>query len=262
MIRNAKAATLAKAGRMIFFACLAGLAFPLSAAAGERYALVVTGASGGEAYAQKYAKWRASFVGTLRSKFHYDAERLIVLAETSADGAQVANRENVRATLADLRKRMTKDDQLLVLLIGHGTTVDGEEAKFNLVGPDLSASEWGDLLRPIPGRLVFVNTTAPVKSATNAEAGRAESSAAAPICTIRPASSTPTTSPSVAASWKSCVTSSAGTPDSRSTAASARAEVARVRGSRADSGSSSRSTSGFRASARATASGAWRRAGP
>ena len=51
---------------------------------------------------------------------------------------------------------MTKDDQLLVLLIGHGTSLDGDEAKFNLVGPDLSASEWGDLLRPLPGRLVFV----------------------------------------------------------------------------------------------------------
>jgi hypothetical protein len=55
---------------------------------------------------------------------------------------------------------MTRDDQLLVLLIGHGTSLDGDEAKFNLVGPDLSASEWSELLRPLPGRLVFVNTTA------------------------------------------------------------------------------------------------------
>jgi hypothetical protein len=54
---------------------------------------------------------------------------------------------------------MAKDDLLLVLLIGHGTTLDGEEAKFNLVGPDLSATEWADLLKPIPGRIVFVNTS-------------------------------------------------------------------------------------------------------
>jgi len=136
------------------------------ATAGERYALVITGASGGDAYAQKYAKWRASFVETLRGKFHYDPQRLIVLAEPPragsgpADGGvQSATRDNVRASLAALRKWMTKDDQLLVLLIGHGTSLDGEEAKFNLVGPDLSASEWSDLLRPLPGRLVFVNTT-------------------------------------------------------------------------------------------------------
>ncbi len=129
------------------------------AAGGERYALIVTGASGGDVYAQKYTKWRTSFVDTLRGRFHYDPQRLFVLGEAAAAGVQKATRENVRAVLAGLRKRMTRDDQLLVLLIGHGTSLDGDEAKFNLVGPDLSASEWGDLLRPIAGRLVFVNTT-------------------------------------------------------------------------------------------------------
>ncbi len=66
----------------------------------------------------------------------------------------------MRGALTDVRARMTKDDQLVVLLIGHGTSIDGDEAKFNLVGPDMSASEWADVIRPIPGRVVFVNTTA------------------------------------------------------------------------------------------------------
>jgi hypothetical protein len=147
------------------------LSLPSPAGAGERNALIVTGANGGDVYAQKYARWRASFVATLRETFHYDPERLIVLADVPArpgqgqppepagEGVKPSTRENVRAALTDLRKRMTKDDQLLVLLIGHGTSLDGEEAKFNLVGPDLSASEWSELLRPLPGRLVFVNTT-------------------------------------------------------------------------------------------------------
>jgi len=74
-------------------------------------------------------------VDTLRGKFHYDPQRLIVLGETPGDGVQKATREGVRAALADFRKRMTKDDQLLVLLIGHGTSLDGDEAKFNLVAP-------------------------------------------------------------------------------------------------------------------------------
>ena len=159
---NAKAAKSAKKVPMILFACLAGFAFlvsPSIAHAGDRYALIVTGASGGDAYEQKYAKWRTSFVDTLRGKFHYDPERLFVLGETATDGVKQATRDNVRMALADLRKRMTKDDQLLVLLIGHGTTLDGDEAKFNLVGPDLSAGQWSDLLRPLPGRVVFVNTT-------------------------------------------------------------------------------------------------------
>jgi hypothetical protein len=165
-ILNAKPAKAAKAAWLatrVFFAGLAGFAFLLGSAstagAGERYAVIVSGASGGEAYEQKYTKWRTSLVTTLRERFHYEPERILVLAETESDGVRKATRTNVQRVLTDLRKRMTKDDQLLVLLVGHGTSLDGDEAKFNLVGPDLSAAEWADLVKPIPGRVVFVNTT-------------------------------------------------------------------------------------------------------
>ena len=104
-------------------------------------------------------RWRASFLATLREKFGYRPERLLVLAETESEGVRKATRENVQRAFADLRKRMAKDDQLLVLLIGHGTSIDGDDAKFNLVGPDTSATEWAELLKPLPGRIVFVNTT-------------------------------------------------------------------------------------------------------
>lgn len=146
------------------FALAVALATAPAASAADRYALVVTGASGGEAYAKKYDAWRATFVDTLQKKFGYPADHLLVLAETESDGVRKATRENVRQALGDLRKRLTKEDQLLVLLIGHGTPVDapgagGDDAKFNLVGPDLTASEWNDLIKPIPGRIVFVDTS-------------------------------------------------------------------------------------------------------
>jgi hypothetical protein len=130
----------------------------LTASASERYAVVVTGASGGERYARQYDAWRTSFVNTLLQQFNYPADHVFVLAETEADGVAPATRENVRRALADVRRQATKDDVVLVLLIGHGTGSDSDEAKFNLVGPDLSAVEWADLLRPIAGRLVFINT--------------------------------------------------------------------------------------------------------
>jgi len=132
-------------------------AFP--AWAGDRYAVIITGASGGEAYAQKYDKWRVSFVTTLREKFRYPDDHIAVLADASGPGLVKATRENVQRVFGDLRKRTAKEDQVLVLLIGHGTSLDGEEAKFNLVGPDLTATEWADLVKPIPGRVIFVNTT-------------------------------------------------------------------------------------------------------
>jgi hypothetical protein len=148
-------------------AALALLLVGLSASsvAGENYALVVTGASGGEPYATKYAGWRQSFVSALRTKFGYPDDHVVVMAENPGPGIRTATREEVRRALTDLRGRLGKDDQLLVLLIGHGTTADGpgpgdEDAKFNLVGPDLRASEWADLLRPIASRVIFVDTTA------------------------------------------------------------------------------------------------------
>jgi len=130
------------------------------AMAAEHYALVVSGASGGAPYAQKYDTWRGQLVTTLREKFKYPDDRLFVLAETESRGVRKATRENVQRVLGDLQKRLTKDDLLLVFLIGHGTSLDVDEAKFNLVGPDLAAGEWAALLKPIAGRIVFVDTTA------------------------------------------------------------------------------------------------------
>jgi len=60
--------------------------------------------------------------------------------------------------LGDLRKRVAADDMLVLVLFGHGT-IDGTDAKFNLVGPDLTAAEWKGMLDPIRGQLVVINTT-------------------------------------------------------------------------------------------------------
>jgi len=155
---GARPLRIAECGLRTIVAILMLLAFAAPARA-ERYALIVTGAAGGDVYDQKYAGWRTAFTATLRDRFKYDPDRIVALAEGEAEGVQQATRQNVQRALGDLRKRMTKDDQLLVLLIGHGTSLDGDEAKFNLVGPDLTATEWSELLKPLPGRLVFVNTT-------------------------------------------------------------------------------------------------------
>ena len=80
------------------------------------------------------------------------------LAEIDAQ-AQSATRDNVRATLTRLARDMKRDDVVMVVLFGH-STFDGVDAKFNLVGPDLEAAEWERLVTAIPGRVVFVNTTA------------------------------------------------------------------------------------------------------
>lgn len=154
------ALTRRRARRLLGRAILAGvlgLAAPAVARAGDRYALIVTGAAGGQDYAAKYQAWRESLVTTLKEKFGYPDDHIKVLSEEGA-GAGKATAANVRGAFGDLRKRLVDGDVTLVLLIGHGTA-DSEEAKFNLVGPDLTVDEWAALVKPLPGRVAFVNAS-------------------------------------------------------------------------------------------------------
>jgi hypothetical protein len=139
-------------------AVLAGLS--ARALAADRYALIVTGAAGGPEYARQYNEWRTTFATILRARFGYPDDHVIVLADADESGVRKPTRDTVRAALGELARRATKDDTVLVLLIGHGTADEdaGGNAKFNLIGPDLSAAEWADLVKPIAGRLIFVNT--------------------------------------------------------------------------------------------------------
>ena len=128
----------------------------IPASAQQRFALVVSGATGGANYAQQYAKWTESLSQTLIDVMKFDVSRVTVLTE-SREESRAATAANVRRILARLRQQMMADDLLFVVLIGHGT-FDGVEAKFNLVGPDMESTDWMALFRGLPGRLVLVNT--------------------------------------------------------------------------------------------------------
>ena len=127
------------------------------AIASERYVVIVSGASGGEKYAEQQKKWRTELTVFLTSNFSIPDANVVVLDEESTGTAQ-ATADNVRALLSDLRRRVTRDDTLLLVLLGHGT-FDGADAKFNLVGPDMSAPQWKAAVDGIAGRLVIINTT-------------------------------------------------------------------------------------------------------
>jgi hypothetical protein len=118
---------------------------------------VVAGASGGPKYAAQQKKWCDDLVKSLTTMYGIPDANVVVLTEDS-NGTARSTAENVRRLFADLRKRVTREDTLLVVLFGHGT-FDGTDAKFNLVGPDLEADEWNELLDPVAGLVVVVNTT-------------------------------------------------------------------------------------------------------
>ena len=144
--------------RLLALLVLGITAHSVPAAASERYALIVTGAHGEPGYADQYSRWRQSTVTALLEKLAFDETRITTLFE-GGDAAHDASAANVRRMLATFKSRLAADDVLFVFLIGHGS-FDGVEAKFNLVGPDLTSADWASLLKPIAGRVVMVDSTA------------------------------------------------------------------------------------------------------
>ena len=134
---------------------LTALASPVMAS--ERYVVIVSGASGAEKYAEQQKRWRTELTVFLTSNFSVPDANIAVLDEEST-GTSQATAHNVRRLLGDFRRRVTRDDTLMLVLLGHGT-FDGADAKFNLVGPDLNAPEWKEAVEGIAGRMVIVNTT-------------------------------------------------------------------------------------------------------
>lgn len=127
-------------------------------AQGDRFALIVQGASGEEQYAKLHRQWTTDLATTLADRFRYAPANIVILAEQPLAGETRSTAENVRAAMARLAKSVTAADQLVVFFIGHGTSTGGE-AKFNLIGPDLTIAEWNTALVTVPGRLIVVDTT-------------------------------------------------------------------------------------------------------
>jgi hypothetical protein len=149
-----------RAARPLLLAAIAVLVTIVAgtASAAERYALIVTGANGEPAYAAQFGEWRQAASVALVEKFGFDPAHVVTLFD-GGDAAHAATATAVRHTLDEFAAKMRRGDVLLILLMGHGS-FDGAEAKFNLVGPDLTSAEWAALVKPLPGTLVFVNAAA------------------------------------------------------------------------------------------------------
>ena len=131
---------------------------PMSALAQTRWAVIISGASGGEKYAGQMRDWREGLRSAMVDRYGFKAQHVRLLVDESVATGEKGSADNVRKIFTEIKKAGTKDDFVLVVLLGHGT-YDGDVAKFNLVGPDLTAKDWSDLLAGVQGRLAVVNTT-------------------------------------------------------------------------------------------------------
>lgn len=128
---------------------------PTTPADPNKYAVIISGASGEPAYAKQFEQWTSSLQGALIGRFGFAKDHLKVLTEKPADASTAAaTAEEVRKIFNALRGQLSADNLLFVFLIGHGSF--DKEAKFNLVGPDISAGEYNTLLSALPTRRIVV----------------------------------------------------------------------------------------------------------
>ena len=123
----------------------------------NKYAVVITGISGEEVYAKQFATWTTKLRTALLDKLGFAEDHTFVLTEKPAEKELRASAEVVRQTFVNLRNTLKPEQQLFVFFIGHGTfDPNAKIAKFNLVGPDLAASDYAQLINALPARNVVI----------------------------------------------------------------------------------------------------------
>ena len=112
----------------------------------NKYAVIINGPGGEAAYTKQFEEWTRQLSSVLSDRYGFDAKHITVPQATA---------EEVKRTLATLKSQLEADNVLFLFFIGHGS-FDGKESKFNLTGPDISATEYNALLSALPSRRVVV----------------------------------------------------------------------------------------------------------
>lgn len=113
----------------------------------ETKLIVVVGAGGTDEYNEQFLAWAENW------KTAADQAGNIGLTIV---GNKPANQQTSYESLKTEIAKLSNESKLWIVLIGHGT-FDGQKARFNLQGPDVSASELKQWLEPIEAQQIIVN---------------------------------------------------------------------------------------------------------
>lgn len=138
--------------------------------------LIVSGLGGEPQYSEQFRNLGTSLVDAGRKRYGMPDSEVVYLAEEGAKDPRIAGvstKVNVEAALARFAKRAVPGDQVVVVLIGHGSGSQ-EDSKISLPGPDMSARDFARDLAPFATQQVaFVDLTSasgdmlPIVSAAN-----------------------------------------------------------------------------------------------
>jgi hypothetical protein len=114
--------------------------------------IVVVGAGGAATYEAMFAEWSDRWT-TAADKAAYQ----VVAIGRDTESPDPSDKQRLRAAIEEAAK--TPGVDLWLVLIGHGT-FDRREARFNLRGPDVSAKELADWLKPVDRPMAIINSAA------------------------------------------------------------------------------------------------------
>ena len=123
--------------------------------------ILITGASGTEEYEKTFNEWSAQW------------KEAADKGEAKFSEAVHTEEKNQKERLAELIQAEVNENKspLWLVLIGHGT-FDGKKAKFNLQGPDISATELKEWLQDCKRPLVIINCASSSSPFMNALSGK------------------------------------------------------------------------------------------
>jgi hypothetical protein len=156
------ASGLARAARRgaVALGSLVLLSSPLPALAQDTHLVVITGVGGSDPHVKRFHEWATAIVDASIRQELSEANITYLGDKPELDAQRIrarSTRDGVTQALTDLAGRAGQDDEVFIVLIGHGS-FDGKQAAFNLSGPDLSAADYATLLGRFKGQVVFVNT--------------------------------------------------------------------------------------------------------
>lgn len=131
-----------------------------------KYAVILTGPTVGEENTSRFREWAFSLHDILARDYGYSSDTITLLYDRGerdypggerVDGS--CDRSGIESQFAALAARVNTGDQITIFLIGHGSGAE-EEAKFNIVGPDITGLEFATLLDQFQQQdIVIVNTS-------------------------------------------------------------------------------------------------------
>ena len=132
----------------------------------SKYAVIITGAAASEEIGARFSQWSLALHDILGRDYGYGSDAITLLLGDGAGGERPnpridgsSRREDIESALTALAGRANAGDQVTFILIGHGSSL-AEEAKFNIVGPDITGPEFAGLLEQFNQQnVVVINTT-------------------------------------------------------------------------------------------------------